>query len=373
MCRPRSASTRGRASDLRSSRSKLRGIPVIAQKVAARLADNMIEDYNKENLTGATLTRDFLNKKRAEASRKVDDASRGLAEFLALHPQFQWGLNDSPYAATAAAAGAAPARWQRAPMPARVRSVDPALARLEGDLGRVEAELSPPSARPLPVVTNVEAQKQRDAAAAALAQAEGQLAEKLTVVTPAHPDAVAAKAKVTAARAALAASDAALHEKAPPAAVAETADLAPEVKARLERERGQIRARLAERRKELAGGGATGAAAAPVTPVAVAGADAAPKQDIVALISRPTGIASSSTSIAPATSSYNVELHRAGRRHLRRRRRGRRARSEMRISTPALPADEASTRARARMAFLIGAIVALLDIALGYAGARASS
>jgi Mrp family chromosome partitioning ATPase len=333
--------------------------PVIAQKVAARLADNMIEDYNKENLTGATLTRDFLNKKRAEASRRVDDASRGLAEFLALHPQFQWGLNDSPYAATAAVPGPRPP--MAAAAPARPRSVDPTLSRLEGDLARVEAQLNPAAAKAVPPPTNAEAQKQREAAAAALAQAEAQLAEKLTVVTPAHPDAVAAQAKVNAARAALAAADTAARPKAAPEPV-ESSDLAPDVKTRLEHQRAQLRAQLAERRKELAGN--SGATEPAKTAQPAAGADKAPKQDVVDLETEWHRL---KLDLDRARDElHNVELT-AQAADISADAVEKKSQSEMRILDPAYRPTKPD-KGKGRV-FLIGAVIALF-IALGYAGAR---
>ncbi|HVY45650.1 MAG TPA: hypothetical protein VHB21_07210, partial [Minicystis sp.] len=110
--------------------------PVVAQKVAALLAENMIDDYNGENLKGATLTRDFLRNKRDEASQRVDEASRALASFLALHPQFQWGINDSPYAPTQGAPGG---MLRTVPPPGAARPhahapSDALLAALERDL-----------------------------------------------------------------------------------------------------------------------------------------------------------------------------------------------------------------------------------------------
>ncbi|XXT23674.1 hypothetical protein WME94_19230 [Sorangium sp. So ce429] len=190
--------------------------PHVAQQVAARLTQILVDDYRRDSLGTATMTRDFLRRELAEASAKVEEASRALATFLARNPQFQWGLNDSPYAPVPQPLGPpgapAPARITPAP-PAR--PVDPQLAAIERQLARVEALLgvarSPAAApgQPLPQSV-VEAQRARDAAVAAVAAAEAALAEKLTTVTPIHPDAITAKRRVEAARSQLAAAESAL-------------------------------------------------------------------------------------------------------------------------------------------------------------------
>ncbi|WP_437615230.1 hypothetical protein WMF20_17900 [Sorangium sp. So ce834] len=190
--------------------------PLVAQQVAARLTQILIDDYRRDSLGAATMTRDFLRRELAEASAKVDEASRALATFLAKNPQFQWGLNDSPYAPAPQPLGSpgapAPAAARASPPP---RAMDPQLAALERQLARVEALLgvarSPAAApgQPLPPSV-VDAQRARDAAAAALVSAEAALAEKLSTVTSIHPDAIAAKRRVEAARSQLAAAESAL-------------------------------------------------------------------------------------------------------------------------------------------------------------------
>ncbi|WP_437839934.1 hypothetical protein [Sorangium sp. So ce1153] len=192
--------------------------PRVAQQVAARLTQILVDDYRRDSLGAATMTRDFLRRELAEASAKVDEASRALATFLARNPQFQWGLNDSPYAPAPQPLGPpgapAPAAARLAPA-SPARPVDPQLAALERQLARVEALLgvvrSPAAApgQPLPQSV-VEAQRARDAAAAAVASAEAALAEKLTTVTPIHPDAITAKRRAEAARSQLAAAESAL-------------------------------------------------------------------------------------------------------------------------------------------------------------------
>lgn len=218
--------------------------PVVARDVAARLAALMIEEYNRRNLDTATLTRDFLRHKQREAEAGVEASSRALAQFLAEHPQFQWGVNDSPYAPAPAAGMPAPPGHLP---PARPRSVDPVVAGLERELARVEAELSPGQPLRAPPALAAELQKQREAAAAELAAAQKALAEKLLTVKPAHPDAIAAQGRVEAARRALWAAESALVQRAPQPAPADGPS--PQRRQDLERQRASLQRRIAASRE----------------------------------------------------------------------------------------------------------------------------
>ncbi|AGP36323.1 tyrosine-protein kinase domain-containing protein [Sorangium cellulosum] len=238
--------------------------PRVAQQVAARLTQILIDDYRRDSLGAATMTRDFLRRELAEASAKVDEASRALATFLAKNPQFQWGLNDSPYAPAPQPLGppGAPAPAAARGAPAPPRPIDPQLAALERQLARVEALLgvarSPAAApgQPLPPSV-VDAQRARDAAAAALASAEVALAEKLSTVTPIHPDAIAAKRRVEAARSQLAAAESALGlVRAGLTGVprGEAGELTPSRRAALSAERSALLRQIAGLRARAGGG-----------------------------------------------------------------------------------------------------------------------
>lgn len=250
--------------------------PDIAQQVTARLAGLMIDEYNRQNLDTANQTRDFLQRELGEANTKVDDASRALATFLAQHPQFQWGINDSPYAPSAGqpavgsyvAPSAPQAGGRRAPEPV---PADPQLAGLFRELAGVEIQLgAPPSSSPV-AGSPSDAQRQRDAAAQSLADAQRALSERLAVVTPAHPDAIAAKNRVEVARRNLAAAEAALHSSQGSAPAAAAPALDPAKRAELEQRRDAIRAQITERRAKLAPASVAAApASAPTAPVAAA-------------------------------------------------------------------------------------------------------
>ncbi|WP_437993814.1 hypothetical protein [Sorangium sp. So ce145] len=256
--------------------------PHVAQQVAARLTQILLDDYRRDSLGTATMTRDFLRKELAEASSKVDAASRALATFLARNPQFQWGLNDSPYAPAPQPFGSpgvpAPAPGARAPSPAQpARPVDPQLAALERQLARVEALLgagrSPAAApgQPLPQSV-VEAQRARTAAVAAVAAAEAALAEKLTTVTPIHPDAVAAKRRVEAAKSQLTAAESALglvRAGVTDASIGEAREaraLTPSRRAALAAERTALLRQIAGLRARAGGGRAPAGGEAPRAP-----------------------------------------------------------------------------------------------------------
>jgi len=256
--------------------------PVVAQRVTTRLADLIIEEYQRENLTSATMTRDFLRRELADATTKVEEASRALAMFLARNPQFQWGLGDSPYAPTPGHAGGAPGvvPLPQPVRPAPQRTMDPELAGLERRLANIDAQLAP-AAPPAPAggaaapapQNVVEAEKARDVAAAALQAAEAALADKLRTVTALHPDAVSAQARAEHARKELAAAESALRMvragvKAPAGADGPAPDLNPAKRAELERERATVLRQVAARRQQLQGQAAAAAGAAPVAPAA---------------------------------------------------------------------------------------------------------
>lgn len=242
--------------------------PVIAQRVTARLAEVMIADYNRENLDAATLTSDFLQREALRATKDVENASRTLATFLADNPQFQWGLNESPYAPQPAVSGVGVALPAPPVVERRVVPVDPQMSRLEQRLARVDAELSPSLAGAREVGSasagQSDARQQKDRAAADLEAAKRALADKLLQVTPLHPDAVLAQNRVEQAKAALAAAEARAAVGRAGAAPPEDPALDPTRRQELLGERASLIRQIASRRAELVG--------APVKP---RGADAA--------------------------------------------------------------------------------------------------
>jgi Mrp family chromosome partitioning ATPase len=230
--------------------------PEITQKVTARLTDLMIQEYNRQNIDTATLTRDFLQRELDATTTKVDDASRALATFLGQNPQFQWGMNDSPYAPLPGGVVGAPAiPLLRGPAPRPSGPQDATLLALQRELAQVESALAPRLPGPVAPASPqlVEAQKQRDAAAAAAVAAQATLAERLTALTPAHPDAISAQAKLDAARLALVAAETSLQRaRAGAAPEVEGPPLDPKQRASLEQSRAKLRRAINDRRRRLA-------------------------------------------------------------------------------------------------------------------------
>lgn len=353
--------------------------PDVAQKVTARLTDLMIQEYNRQNIDTATLTRDFLQRELDATNTKVDDANRALATFLGQNPQFQWGMNDSPYAPLqgAAAFGAAipllPGPAPRAPGPQ-----DGALITLQRELAQVEAALAPPLLGPVVLASPqlVEAQKQRDVAATAAATAQATLAERLTVLTPAHPDAISAQAKLDAARLALVAAETGLQRaRAGVTPDVESAPLDPKQRAALEQRRAKLRRDIAERRRR-----------APIAAASTAPSVAATASSVAATASSGGESAGKIVEKAPPTvvdletewHRLRLELERA-RDQLRLMQTNahaadisadaveKQSQEEMQILEPAYRPTRPD-RGRGRV-FLAGATFALL-LALGYAAGR---
>ncbi len=229
--------------------------PDIAQKVTARLTDLMIQEYNRQNIDTATLTRDFLQRELDATTTKVDDASRALSTFLAQNPQFQWGMNDSPYAPLPGGVAFAPAVPLLAgTAPRAIGRQDGALLVMQRELAQVEAALAPPLPGPVAPASPplVEAQKQRDAAAAAAQAAQATLADRLTMLTPAHPDAISAQAKLDAARLALVAAETSLlRARAGAVPDVEGRPLDPKQRAELEQRRTKLRRDINDRRRRV--------------------------------------------------------------------------------------------------------------------------
>jgi Mrp family chromosome partitioning ATPase len=349
--------------------------PVVAQEVTARLTDLMIQEYNRQNIDTATLTRDFLQRELEEASARVDESSRALATFLADNPAFQWGVGDSPYAPTPGAQGAPPGIPYLPRAAPRGPPGDGTLTYLQHELARVEASLGAPASAPAPAPAAplppavADAQKQRDAAAAAVGAAQAALSERLAVVTPAHPDAISAQARLLAARQSLAAAEAALQKAR---AAAGPGDPPPEPpadpgkRAELEQRRDKLRQQIAERRRRLAEAGPAPARTADPAPSAGAADKAAPGK-------------------APTVIDLETEWHRLrlDLEHARDQLRvvqtnahaadisadavEKQSQEEMQILEPAYRPTRPD-RGRGRV-FLVGALIALM-LACGYASAR---
>lgn len=231
--------------------------PELAQKVTARLAQSMIDDFVKDHVGRSLASRDFLEGEEKRAEQEVEDRARELAEFSSLHPQFAF----DPVRGDATLPGGATAPGRRGPVRATgpVTPMDPELASLYREKARLEAQLGGSGSPGAPAVAPQQIEALRHAQAAAEAEltaAQGDLAEKRQRLTDEHPDLVAARNRVIVAGRSVANArdklDRALHPE-PVAAPAPSDDPAAQA----------LRQRIDAIRSEIARLSARGAAAAP--------------------------------------------------------------------------------------------------------------
>lgn len=327
--------------------------PQIAQDVTAHLAATMIADYSTDNLDSALTTHDVLRSEVEAAQKNVEETSRGLARFLAQHPQFTWGLGDSPYASGQQIGALSPSSRVSKDKPI----LDGVLADLVTRLRSVDAELAGvDTANVPPAPMPNDAQKQRDAAAAALATAENDLAQKLLKITKIHPDAMIAQARVDRARAALASAEANLTQvltgMAPPPQ--NNSGLDPARRTELEAERKSLLAQIAARRAGIK----------PPDPPAANSAPVVEAPDVVEL---ETEWHKLRLDLERARDAFRKAEDKERTARLQATSAEREVQESLIISDPAfLPVHPESGRGRV---FLAGAVVAIF-LALGYAGGR---
>ncbi len=187
--------------------------PDLAQKVTQRLADTMIDEYTKGNLSAVTAQEAFLHVEEARSERELEAANKAFARFLAAHPEFAQEMKKG---GTTPGAGGSPII-----MPTAVNSGDPQLEALKRQRARIEAEIrAVQTGAPIPVVgtpaqearlakakrDREEAQKVADDANATLAKLRSQ------GLSDEYPDVKEARSTLTRSKASLTASDAAVRE-----------------------------------------------------------------------------------------------------------------------------------------------------------------
>ncbi|MFO0675390.1 MAG: hypothetical protein U0169_02575 [Polyangiaceae bacterium] len=227
--------------------------PEEVQKVTQRLAETMIEEFDKSNSSVVKEQAAFLEGEVARAEADLEVSNKALATFLALHPEF---ARAAQAAQLGAGAGTATPTAGGVPTPT---SSDPQLAALYARRARTldEARAANPSAIPDPnAAANAarieEATRVRDEAARAAAAAQSDLALKKTQFTDQHPDMIAARAQADVSARALQAADAKLQQARAAANSGFTpppGSVSPELKARLDQLDAQIAARQNELRK----------------------------------------------------------------------------------------------------------------------------
>jgi uncharacterized protein involved in exopolysaccharide biosynthesis len=167
--------------------------PKTVQKVTSSLAEALIAENSKTNSEQAEVTKQFLDREKAQTEAELKIKETALAQFLAKHPEFaketaQQGPNQAGTAIRAQAAK------QAAP-----KAVDPTLASLEREAARLQERLGMPTARRSkkedvqgdPVLLAAKQDADSD-----LRQAQKDLQEKQSQFTEEHPDVRAARIRV---------------------------------------------------------------------------------------------------------------------------------------------------------------------------------
>ena len=188
--------------------------PGLAQKVTQRLADTMIDEYTKGNLSAVTAQEAFLAVEEARSERELEAANKAFAKFLAAHPEFAQEMKKG--GGTTPGAGGGPIL-----MPTAVNSGDPQLEALKRQRARIEAEIKAvQTGAPAPVVGTpaqearlAKARRDREEAQKVVDDANGTLAKlRSQGLSDEYPDVKDAKNTLSRSKASLTASDAAVRE-----------------------------------------------------------------------------------------------------------------------------------------------------------------
>lgn len=224
----------------------------LSQRVTARLAESMIEEFVRDNVGRTQAARDFLAEEERRAEADLDEKGRALAEFLAQNPEFAWDPSRSFPGMPGLMPFVPAPSMQAAPPPVRLSS-DPELASLQRERARLEEQLG---ARPRATVSpEVRALAEaRDRAKAALAQAQAELADKRQKLTEEHPDVIAARNRAITAGRAFGEAEAAYEKVA--ASSRPAAPVANE--ARLREQLASVKAAIAARERVLQSKGSKG-------------------------------------------------------------------------------------------------------------------
>jgi hypothetical protein len=172
--------------------------PQLAQKVASRLAETLIADNSKQRTGEAEETRRLLDTERKRLEAEADEREKAVTAFLRLHPE---------------------AAMPREAMTDRGTDSGGAdLSNLQRELDRVRGGSS--AGRTGVSISDPDLVAARQRALAELLQARKELASRQENLTDAHPDLMAARAKVKQAEAIVLE----LRERTAPAAAPASAD-----------------------------------------------------------------------------------------------------------------------------------------------------
>ena len=172
--------------------------PDVVFEVTKALSDSLVEQNRQFRTEQAQATKQFLEVEQKRVAAELAQKEQKLAQFLAQHPEFAQDVMMGGAATTGASVRAA-ARSNA--------TVDTGVNALERQARRLRSQIASPAPPPATAFTGPSIDPK---AAAAIASAEGELAEarrdlqaKLARYTQQHPDVVAAEAKVRSATARL--------------------------------------------------------------------------------------------------------------------------------------------------------------------------
>jgi len=247
--------------------------------VTQKLAESTMEEFRKGNLSTSKQQADFLGVEEKRAEEALETANRQLATFLAVHPEFAAETRQANFGIGGGAPAFGTPGGQPPPlMPGIVaaqHSADPQLASLFRQKARLDNEVRGRATQgAAPAVNDSVANltKARDEAARRAAQAQSDLADKVTRFTDQHPDVMAARTQVDAAARALQNAEAQLEaaKKGDAKGQADVAQVAPD----LQKRQDEVQRLIAQRQAEIAKHGP----GAPASSTDV-GAKSAPSQE----------------------------------------------------------------------------------------------
>jgi len=223
----------------------------LAQKVAARLADLLIEEDKRIAREEASTTKVFLEEQKARATQELHKREKLRAEFLAQHPEFAEETAASSAGASIRAAAA------KKDLPKESPGTDPRILALARQRNRIRDRLDAPD-KPSPRKTKkrtpeqIAAEQRVKQAERDVDSARRTLEDKLGRFTERHPDVIKAKAALEDAQKRLRRAEAAVPSDSDEQVVTGPIDRAALRKelAKVERELSAMRARV---RREKSG------------------------------------------------------------------------------------------------------------------------
>lgn len=170
------------------------GDPALAQKVTARLAEQLIEEDRRISREEASTTQTFLVEQKERADIELKKRERAKAQFLADHPEFA----DESGGGSGAGASVRAAAANKKDIPKR--NVDPRVLALERQRNRLRDRLAAPDEPVARPATRKIRSSEQIAAEARVAQAQrevdqlrSELDDRLSRFTDKHPDVIKAR------------------------------------------------------------------------------------------------------------------------------------------------------------------------------------